>query len=477
MESSKLVTLLKHFEPEEWKAFQRFVQSIYFNRRPKLVEFLALLKKAHPNWNAKKIAKTYIYAKLFPDEKYTEHRIIELMNALIKLIEQFWLTNKVTEKTEKYRNLALAYHQHSFANYRDICLEKSLKALKQDRMDAESFHNNLFCFQLEKHHIIEAEGKRNQEPNLQALHHQFDAYYLCTKLKYYCKVLNYQNFRSHQYQIRMVDEVLEEAAQPIYKDIPSIQIYYHGVFTLLSLDNEKNFQALKILLSENTKKFSIGELQNIFVLARNFCIKNLNRGKQAYIRETLNLYKVEIAENIILEDGKVPDADCRNIIKLALLVKDVDWALSFLKEFKLKIKEPVYTLSVANVYFQQQQYEDILKLLLPINFKEALLELSARGLILKTYFQLCRTTNNFEFEDKLEAYIESFNAFLKRKKEVLTKGYLLYLNLIKFTQAINKLYWKPKLDKVKLTDIHQQILATPETAEWDWLKEISNIET
>jgi len=473
VESSKLVSLLKHFASDEWKAFHRFVQSIYFNRRPKLVELLALLKKAHPNWNPKKIAKPYIYEKLFPNEKYTEHRIVELMNALIKLLEQFWLVNKEAETTEKFRNLALAYHQHGFANYRDICLDKSLKALQKDRMDAESFHNNLFCFQLEKHHIIEAEGKRNQEPNLQALHHQFDAYYLCTKLKYYCKVLNYQNFRSHQYQIRMIDEVLKEAAQPIYKDMPSIQIYYHGVFTLLSLDNEKNFQALKTLLAQNTITFSINELQNIFVLARNFCIKNLNRGKQAYIKETLNLYKIEIAENIILEDGKVPDADCRNIIKLALLVQDVDWALSFLKEFKPKITEEVYTLSLANVYFQQQKYEAVLELLLNVNFKEVLLELSARGLILKTYFQLCRTTHNFEYEDKLEAYIESFKVFLNRKKEILTKRYLPYLNLTKFTQAINKLYWKPTLDKTKLAETHQQILTTPESAEWDWLKEIS----
>lgn len=57
------------------------------------------------------------------------------------------------------------------------------------------------------------------------------------------------------------------------------------------------------------------------------------------------------------------------------------------------------------------------------------------------------------------------------------KAYLPYLTLLKFTQAINKLYWKPILDKTKLTEIHQQILATPETAEWDWLKEISKEQT
>gem|GEM_PF-1490469 len=475
MKSSKLVSILKTFDVTNWKAFNRFVQSIYHNRRPKVNELLVLLKKAAPQWKDKNLKKQVMYSKLFPGELYNEDRITELMKVMIKLIEQYWLINEKTEPTEKYRKLALAYHNQGFPNYRDILMDKALKSLQQEQMDAETYHSHLFRHQLALYHLVEAEGKRNQEPNLQSLHDQFDAYYICTKLKYYCKVLNYQNFRSHPYEIRMMDAVLQEAAQPSYLKIPSIQIYYHGVYTLLSLDNESNFKALKNLLAKNTKTFSVNELQNIFVLARNFCIKNLNRGKQLYRKETLNLYKIELAENIILEDGKVPDADCRNIIKLALLEQEVDWALSFLEEFKHQISKEVYTLSLGHLYFQQLQYNAILKLLLPLNFKEVLLELSARALILKTYFQLCRTTSDFKYEDKLEAYLDSFNVFLKRKKETLTRGYLLYLNLVKFTQAINKLYWKSKFDKNKLSEIHQQILVTPETAEWDWLKEISKI--
>ena len=162
-------------------------------------------------------------------------------------------------------------------------------------------------------------------------------------------------------------------------------------------------------------------------------------------------------------------------MKLALLQNEIKWANLFLKDYKDKISEDVYHLSLANLHFNNRKYSLVLEILLNTTFKDVLLELAARGLMLKTYFQLCRTTNNFAYEDKLEAYIESFNTFLKRKKEILTKGYLLYLNLIKFTQNINKLYWKPTLDKTKLAEIHQQILTTPETAEWEWLKQISKI--
>lgn len=475
MESSKLVALLKQFNTDEWNAFNRFIQSPYYNSRPKVIQLFQILKKEAPLWKPKRIVKTVIYKKLFPNEAYKEQRLVELRNAVVKLIEQFWVVHQKKDTIQNYKTLAIAYHQHQFENYRDACFDKSIQILNNKGIDAETYHNNLFDLSLAKHTIIEGEGKRNQEPNLQALHDHFDAFYLCTKLKYYYKVLNYQNFRSHDYNISMVDEVLAEAVKEKYQIYPSIQIYYHGVYTLLSLDNEKNFYALRDLLKLHTHNFSIEELQNIFVLARNFCLKNLNRGKRKFIKDALDLYKTEISEEIIFEANKISNSSCRNIVKLALLQGEVNWVINFLNQYKENISDELHSLSMANVYFEQRQYKKILDLLLPTNFKEVLLELAARGLILKTYFHLCRNTQDFIYEEKLEAYIESFNAFLKRKKEVLTRGYLLYLNLVDYVNKINKLYWQPKFNKAKLANIHQQILATPETAEWEWLKKISKV--
>jgi len=455
MESSKLVSLLKTFDRQSWKDFERFVKSEYHNRRPKLIELLIVLKKASPQWKRKKLYKQVVYVQLFPGEEYLENRMVDLMKALVKLIEQYWLTSKIVELPKQHRTLALAYHGQGFTNYRDIFLNKALKALQPNQMETEYYHNHLFQHQLQLHQLIEEEGKRNQEPNLQAIHDEFDAYYICTKLKYYCKVLNYQNFRSHPYKIKMMDSVLEAATQKQY--------------------NEANFYALKKLLTKHTKTFSNKELQNIFVLARNFCIKNLRRGKFQFVKEALDLYKIEIEEGLILENGRITNTSCRNIIKLSLLAQEIDWASQFLERFKSQISSDIYAFSLANIYFQKLEYEELLEVLLSIRFREVLLELAAKALILKTYFQLCRTTNDFSYEDKLDAYFDSFQTFLKRKKEGVTRAYLLYLNFAKFTQAINKLYWKPKLNKSKLAEIHQQILATPETAEWDWLKEISKV--
>lgn len=354
MESSKLVALLKQFDKKDWREFHRFIESPYFNRRPKLIDLYQLLKKTVPNMNIKKLSNIYINSKLFPGESINEKRLIDLRNSLVKLVEKYWLVSKKVKPVEEFRALASTYHHKGFPNYRDYYFKKTYDQLENGRIDAEDYHNSLYNLSLTQHKITEEQGKRNIEPNLQDLHNNLDAYFLCAKLKYYCKALNYQNFRSHNYEISLIDAVLEEAIKEKYLIYPSIQIYYNGVLTLLDINNEDNFYALKKLIQQHAKTFSKDEMQNIFVLARNFCVKNFNRGKTQFIKDALDLYKIEIKEEILLEENTIANSSCWNIVKLALLQGEISWATDFLNRFKANISNEIYTLCMAKIYFEQK---------------------------------------------------------------------------------------------------------------------------
>ena len=89
-----------------------------------------------------------------------------------------------------------------------------------------------------------------------------------------------------------------------------------------------------------------------------------------------------------------------------------------------------------------------------IDFKEGLLRLSAKCLMLKTYYELYQKYNDdFEYEEKLDLFLHSFNTFLNRKKEHFPRHYIYYMNLTGFIKKLFMLHFEIKINKVQLKSL------------------------
>ena len=473
MLQSKLISIFKTLTKQEIKSLHKFLRSPYFNTNESVVLLFEYLRKTAPHFLEKKLTKEAIYKHLFPKKTFNLRRLKWLANELTQLIEQFWLYEKTKQNiTAKHLHIANSYEEKGFKNYWQQSLIKTQETCEKSSLEAEKWHYYQWQIALSEHIAIENKEVRTEEPNLQAVHHSLDAFYLCSKLKYYCKVLNYQRFQSRQYDIRLIETVLEEAQQDIYKDFPAIRIYYHGIQTLLSIENESDFEALKQLLQKHSKQFDVAEIQNMFVLARNFCIKHINQGHQHYGRKLLNVYKIEIENGLLLINGRVPDATCKNIVMMALHLQETDWVIHFLETYEDFIDEEVLTFNKAFVFFQQKRYKQVSSLLEKIDFKEGLLRLSAKGLQLRTYYELYQKYNDdFEYEEKLELFLRSFYTFLNRKKEHFPRHYIYYINLTSFIKKLFMLHYELKIDKDELEKISNEVENTIEVTEKDWLRE------
>jgi len=473
MLQSKLISIFKTLTKQEIKSLNKFVHSPYFNTNESIIVLFDYLRKVAPHFPEKKLTKEAIYKHLFPKTKFNLRRLKWLANELTQLIEQFWLHEKIKENTTaKHLHIANAYEEKGFRNYWQQSISKTQDACEKSSFEAEKWHYYQWQITLSEHIAIENKEVRSEEPNLQAVHHSLDAFYLCSKLKYYCKTLNYQRFQSHKYDIRLIQTVLQEAKQDIYKNFPAIRIYYHGIQTLLSMENESDFEALKQLLQQHSKQFDVTEVQNMFVLARNFCIKHINQGHQNYGRKLLNVYQIEIENDLLLINGRVPDATCKNIVMMALHLQETDWVIDFLEKYENFIDEEVLTFNMAFVFFHQKKYKRVLNLLEKIDFKEGLLRLSAKCLMLKTYYELYQKYNDdFEYEEKLDLFLHSFNTFLNRKKEHFPRHYIYYMNLIGFIKKLFMLHFEIKINKVQLKSLQNEVENTVEVTEKDWLRE------
>ena len=185
-----------------------------------------------------------------------------------------------------------------------------------------------------------------------------------------------------------------------------------------------------------------------------------------------NVYKIEIENDLLLINGRVPDATCKNIVMMALHLQETDWVLHFLEKYENVIDEEVLTFNMAFVFFHQQKYKRVMNLLEKIDFKEGLLRLSAKGLQLKTYYELYQKySDDFEYEEKLELFLRSFHTFLNRKKEHFPRHYIYYMNLTDFIRKLFLLHYEVKIDKKQVEKISNEVENTVEVTEKDWLRE------
>ncbi|MGB1204729.1 MAG: hypothetical protein ACPG5B_03725 [Chitinophagales bacterium] len=441
MHNSKLITFFKTFTKEEFKAFLPFVQSPYFNSNKKVIELYRHIRTAAPRFTTKRLGRKQTFEYLYPNQTFKDIKLQQLMSELVKVIEKFWKQREYDQKIFS-KDLALIknYRKRNLYMYWEKDMAKIQADLTKETngLEAADIHLYQLYVALEQHQSIEAAEQRNREPNLQEVSDMLDCYYIVNKLKYYCKALNYQRFQTTSYDWAMIQTVLAEAERKKWLKIPAIAIYYHGVQTLLEHESAaEHFKKLKKLLQEYANYFVRHEIQNIFVLARNFCIRQMRQGKSHYMTEAFELYKIEIKEGLIIENGKFFLSTYKNVTTLALLLKNFEWLEQFLYEYRWAIVPKMFKYTLSQLKFQQQKYEEVVELLQEAEDEEVLFMLSTKILLIKAYVELSlEITDDFTYEDKLENCLTSFMVLLNRKKEMLTKHYIYYLNTVKILREI-----------------------------------------
>lgn len=469
MQNSKLLQLLQTFNKSEWRICSKYVRSPYFNEQSKVIELFDYLQNAAPRFASKRIAKETVYQHIFPNQAYKNIRLRQLMSSLCKLVEDFLIQEATnTKQTEKQLHLAEICQQRGLTKL----FERNIKDLQQSEANRISKNSDYFYYQWRIYTAlkqqIENQHKRNVEPFLQEISDNLDAFYLINKLKISYEALNYQRFAPKDYQLNLLEEVCQHLKEKDYAHIPTIGIFYRGLNTLIDEGEslEHHFEELKRLLMTHFKEFDIGETQDMFVMAHNYCIRQANRSKgevEAAFRRLFDLYQFEIENDVFLEDGWLSPFVYKNAVKIALQLHEYQWVEQFIHQYKEKVKEDarerLFSYNLACLYFRKKRFEEIIPLLNRVDYKEVFLELSAKTILLQTYLELEEYT-------ALNAFLDSFYVFIHRKKSLKSRRKP-YLNLIKYTRKVIAYQHRPE----KLQKILEDIKATAFLTEKGWLLE------
>ena len=468
IENTKLAGVLKTFDKASRLAAKRFLESPYFNNSSELVKlFLEILRLQEKN---KPLDKIKLWKKAVGNKPYSDLRFRKYCSDLSKLMERFlaqqafdddevqqkiFLLKRINQKDEKANKLARTAI---------TTIEKDME--EQPYRDSTYFMNQ-FLLQKSFYDYFDYETKRGEQSNLNEISEYLDLMYFSEKLRISCEVIQRRNFKVGDYSSAFTLELEKHIIQAdLLERSPAVNLYYqiHKMWT--EIGNEEHYFKLISLIKSSASLFPPKKaINDFYTTAQNYCVNKINSGKRKFLNELFELFKLQIEQELLLTDGKLNPWYFRNIIVVALRLGEYDWVEDFINRFKDDLpeshKENAVTYNMAQLYFYQKRYDKVLEQLRFVEYDDISYNLNSKAMLIATYYELDEL-------DLLDSHLDTFNTFIKRRRDLTEGRKAPYKALIRFTKKMTRLI--PK-DTKAIDKLRVEIKAHPNIANVAWLLE------
>ncbi|OWY19548.1 hypothetical protein C7N43_12380 [Sphingobacteriales bacterium UPWRP_1] len=466
MENSKLISILRCFGNKQMKQLRDFVNSPYFNKKEEVAKIFDVLMEYHPDFEPAYIAKEQIFSQALPGLPYNEKDMGYWMSDLVKLIEQFIVTEEIIQQPA-------TQFPHLFKNYLRWNLEKPFQRTLKNALQYQQnyplhdaqYYFNAFVIKEQEAAFFDAQKIHSHDESLQEAINNLDVYYLSQKLRYSCEMMNRKNMLIAGYRFQMLEEILQYLEKEPHNEIPPVAIYRAILLCLREPDTETHFDHLKLLLRQYAGSFAPEEARGMYIYAINYCVGKINRGNQHYLEELFHLYRQLLHDRIIFEDKYLSPWTYMNIVVVGIRNQQFEWTENFIHQYHQSLapqfRENAYNYNLAYLYYNRQQYGKAQKLLSEVVFEDVFYSIEAKSLLLRIYYEINET-------DPLLALCDAFKIYLRRNKLIADNKRELYLNYIKFIARLSKI---PKGKKEALQELLQQLNNTKHIVNLKWLQQ------
>ncbi|MEZ4960031.1 MAG: hypothetical protein R2830_09485 [Saprospiraceae bacterium] len=461
MENSRLTALLQTLDRKEQRELRKFIASPYFNQRQDVADLFEVLVKCI-NDNQPLPGKEETHRLLYgPGEVFDDHKVRMAMSFLLKLAEQYLVQRAFFEDSLAVKTkLAAIYRQRNLPRHFERTMREAQEGHRQQQFRNAGFHARTHRMLTEQFRFNLTQ-RRMVDYNLQAITDHLDVAYFAQKLRQTCTLLSHQAVYKKEYDFGLLQAVLRHIEEQNLTAHPAIAVYYYCYQSLVQPDDPAYFHQLKNLLVTEGDKFPPDEISDLYLLAINYCIRQYNKGGHGFLADEFDLYKEGLKKGYLLSNGTLSRFTYRNAVTVGLALKEFDWVEIFLREFKSKLEkgqqQSMYSFNLARLEFERQHFGSALQLLQKTTFDDILLDLAARALILKIFYEM-------DAHDALESHLDAMQRFIRRKEVISYHGEH-YLNLAQFTRRL----MEAQFDKKALEALKADIEKTEAVAERNWL--------
>ncbi len=461
MQDTKLIQVCATLSSTQWTALRDMVHSPYFNKNEHVVALFVYIDKQYPALRPSKLAKQAVWQALYPQQTFDDLKLRHISSLLFKVVEQFIAIEGMQQRPSAMQLQLMEYYRKQQLPKHHRTITRQANKWQQELNQPDEYDRQAV---LEYYQELELQALAQGQPAeyIQEVNTTLDNLYLAQKLKLACGMWSYQNVLKKEFDYTLIDEIVGYLNVHPPTDA-LINSYYLALLTLKEAEDESHFTALQQCLANNAEQMPLQELRDLYVLARNYCIKQLNTGKRKYISQLFELYRSGLESGSLLnDDGGLDGSAYKNIVAVALNQKQYEWTEHFLNNYSDKLTEEqrsdFLNYNLAKLYFEQRQFSEVVGQLSQVDYKDRSIALDARTLLLKTYLEMG------EYE-ALIAMIDSFRQFIRRHKALgyHTKN---YRNLLKYTRQVAEL---PPGNTTKRMLVKKQIEEENDLTEKQWL--------
>lgn len=460
MQNSRLLKLIKKLSKKEQKRLMLFLVSPFYNKRQEVSSLFQYINESI-RIKTRNLSKQEVFAHIAPKQVYNDQQMRLWMSWLYKLIEQF-LVLEAFSKNGVAQDLILCkvYRSRQLDEHFNRQLRRTRDTLSDIEIHDANYYTQTYSLELEAYQHQRNKG-RMEELNLQEMSDDLDVAYLANKLHHACIALSHQAIYKTEYTIGLLPEILSYIKRHQLVSHPPIALYF-SAYQMLSHPSPNHFSHFKELLFEKGHFFSEDELGDLYLIAINFCIKQYNQGEQLYLRGQLELYRQGLKRALFYQNQRLSRFTYRNIVTIGLILAEYEWVEQFIQEYRPRLanehRESMSSFCLACLAYSRKSYDEAIVLLQRANYRDLLLNLAAKAVSLKIYYEL-------DESDLLQAHLDAMQQFIRRK-EKLVYHQNHYLQLIQFTRRLHEL---APYDQVTKQQLQEEVENTKEVAEKRWL--------
>lgn len=406
-----------------------FVKSPYYNTDKNLIKIYENLKKIELNHTFESALDNEIYGGLnINDTKKT--RLSKEFRSLIKQ----YLKLKQFEKDE---NTGMMYELRALrekkitTQYKKKLNEFINKFNNKYKRD-ENYYANRIIIEDDYYNFTIDDKAFDYPEILDNKRDNIICNFYFQLLHCYNDMMLHEDYAEKKFDLKFpyLDEILENIKENFEKikiEHPNICIIYLTMLIQRAMRKNESTDKLEkeyvTYLNENMKKFDKSQLYYYYLYLTNYYMLMVKRGNYEYRVKLYEAYYYQEKNNFIFSDDEISPDRFRDIITMAIVCGDTEWAEYFLGNYKKLLDLEKYKdfieLSYAKIYFKQKSYAKSINHLVLIGSRNLANYISSKIIFCKIYYET-KDIPAIEFElDNLRKLEQRSKRIDARSKDVV----------------------------------------------------------